>query len=170
MTRAPLRSALRKFALAVGALALLTASADAQGGRRTFLYITGLPLTVTSTTAAEFEAGAVQIGTMTFTVDLTANNPNFSPRSTTVEVRCAVCPAAGTIAPAGLQWRRGDLGSWNPLTTGFAFVEQRLAFWRGANDPWSNTISFRYALDWATSAPSAATEFQLEFQLTVAAP
>jgi hypothetical protein len=168
--RAPLRTALGKFALAVGAFALATAPAGAQGGRRTFLYITGLPLTVTSTTAAEFEAGAVQIGTMTFTVDLTANRPRFSPRSTTVEVRCAVCPASGTSDPAGLQWRRGDLGTWNPLTTTFAFVEQRLAFWRGANDPWSNTISFRYVLDWATSAPAVATQFQLEFQLTVAAP
>lgn len=168
--RARFRSALCKIALAVGASVLTTANADAQGGRRTFLNISGLPLTVTSTSAADFEAGAVQIGTMTFTVDLTANNPNFSPRLTTVEVRCAVCPAAGTIATAGLQWRRGDLGTWNPLTATFAFVEQRLAFWQGANHPWSNTISFRYALDWVTSAPAAATEFQLEFQLTVAAP
>jgi hypothetical protein len=168
--RARFRSALGKLALAVGALVLTTASADAQGGRRTFLYVTGLALTVTSTSAADFESGAVQIGTMTFTVDLTANNPNFSPRLTTVAMRCAVCPASGTISAAGLQWRRGDLGTWNPVTATFTFVEQRLAFWQGANDPWSNTISFRYALDWATSAPAAATEFQLEFQLTVAAP
>jgi hypothetical protein len=165
-----LRSALGKLALAAGVLALLAVPGEAQGGRRTFLYVTGLPLTVTSTTAADFEAGAVQLGALTFTVDLTANNPAFSPRSTTVELRCFACPAVGTLDPAGLEWRRGDLGTWTPITATFAFVEQRIAFWNGADDPWSNTIHFRYLLDWATSLAGPAAEFQLELQLTVAAP
>jgi hypothetical protein len=155
----------------VGLSVLVPAGASAQGGRRTFLYVTGLPVTVTGTTPAQFDAGAVDLGTITFTVDATANNPNFSPRATTVSVRCfAPCPASGTLTPTGLQWRRGDLGTWNPLTTTFAFVELRNLVFNGVNDPWSNTIQFRYALSWVASPPTPATQFQVELQLVVAAP
>ena len=169
--RAPTRSALCAFALMVGSSIVVPVEAYAQGGRRTFLYVTGLPFTVTGTTPAMFDAGAVILGTVTFTVDATANTPAFSPRATTVNVRCfAPCPATGTLASAGLQWRRGDLSAWNPLTTTFNLVELRNLVYNGVNDPWSNTIQFRYALAWATTPPTPATQFQVELQLVVAAP
>lgn len=169
MTRAFRRPALHLLALTLGAMALAT-PAEAQGGRRTFLYVTGFPRTATST-VADFVAGFVTLGTVTFTVDATANNPNFSPRVTTVNVRCfAPCPATGTLPSAALQWRRGDLGIWNPISTAYALVEQRTLVFGGANDPWSNTIAWRFAVDWATHPPTAATSYYIQLQLVVAAP
>lgn len=165
------RSALCAVALMLGSSVCVPLDAHAQGGRRTFLYITGFPFTVTGTTLADFDAGAVTLGTITFQVDATANNPAFSPRATTVNVRCfAPCPSTGTLAAAGLQWRRGDLGTWNPLTTTLALVESRNLVFNGANDPWSNTIQFRYALAWATTPPTPVTQYRVELQLVVAAP
>ena len=169
---------MRRGGWLLGLLALAAPLARAQGGpppgvgRRTSLAVTGLPVTITNISAADFEAGFRLLGTATFTVDATSNNPAFSPRLTTVNVRCfAPCPATGPLAAAGLQWRRGDLGTWNTLTTTQTLVETRTVTFGGANDPWTNTIQFRYLLDWGTTAPSTApTTFQVELQLTVAAP
>lgn len=169
---------MRRGAWLLGWLALMAPLAQAQGGpppgvgRRTAISITGLPVTIANISAADFDAGFRVLGTATFTVDATSNNPAFSPRNTTVAVRCfSPCPATGTLAPTGLQWRRGDLGTWIPLTTTLALVETRTVTFGGANDPWSNTIQFRYVLDWATTAPTTApTTFNVELELTVAAP
>jgi len=159
------------IALLCGILAVVAAPAAAQRGRRTTLTVTGLPFTVTQTTPADFDAGSVILGTLTFTVDATSNRPAFSPRATTVSVRCfAPCPATGTLNAAALQWRRGDLGTWNTLTTAQALVETRNVTFNGPNDPWSNTIQFRYLLNWATTPPTAATQFRVQLQLVVAAP
>lgn len=145
----------------------LAAPVEAQG-RRTVLTITGLPLAVASTSPNDFDAGSVSIGSNGFSVDLTTNSGGgFSPRVTTVNVRCAVgCPAGVT----NLQWRRNDLGTWNTLTTTFALVESRTAAFSGVNDPWSNSIFWRYQLTWTGSPPAAITTFNLEFQLVVTAP
>lgn len=161
------RSALLGLALALGAFE----SVGAQG-RRTVLSVTGLPLTVATTTADDFDALAVSLGSLAFTVDLTTNSGGgFSPRATTVEVRCGTpCPASGTLTVGSLEWRRTDLGVWNPLTTTFATIENRTATFGGTNDPWGNTVHWRYALTWTANPPTAATAFYLEFQLTVAAP
>ncbi len=174
MRRALTRAALCTVALVLGSGLCAPVEADAQRaprGRRTVLTVTGFPFTVTGTTPADFDAGAVTLGTITFRVDATSNRPAFSPRATTVNVRCfAPCPASGTIPATGLQWRRGDLGTWNALTTTFSMVELRNVVFNGANDPWTNTIQFRYALAWATSPPRPATQFRVELQLVVAAP
>ena len=164
--------ALRRLVVAAVALALGAPSAVESQGRRTVLSVTGLPLTVTSTTAADFDAGSVTLGSAVFTVDLTTNSGGgFSPRLTTVDVRCGTpCPASGTLAAGSLQWRRNDLGVWNALTTTFVFVEQRTATFNGTNDPWSNTLFWRYVVSWTGNPPAAATAFYLEFQLTVATP
>lgn len=171
------RRALRRLSLLTGVTTLCATYAGAQGGppptvgRRTSLTVTGLPFTVSQTTPADFDAGFVVLGTITFTVDATSNNPAFSPRATTVNVRCfAPCPSTGTLASTGLQWRRGDLGTWNALTTTQTLVETRIITFNGANDPWSNTIQFRYLLNWAGTPPTPATQFRVELQLVVAAP
>lgn len=165
------RSALCAVALMLGSTVCRPVDAHAQGGRRTVLFITGFPFTVAGTTPADFDAGSITLGTITFQVDATANNPNFSPRATTVSVRCfAPCPSTGTLAATGLQWRRGDLGTWNALTTAFSLVELRNVVFGGANDPWSNTIQFRRTLAWATTPPAPATQYRVELQLVVAAP
>jgi len=164
-------------ALVVGALCSAPTSLAAQGGpppgtgRRTSITVSGFPFTVTGTTPADFDAGFVILGTATFTVDATGNTPVFSPRVTTVNVRCfAPCPSTGTTSATGLQWRRGDLGTWNALSATMTLVETRQVVYQGTNDPWSNTIQFRYALDWATTLPAAATQFRVEMELVVTAP
>jgi hypothetical protein len=160
-------------ALSLALALVLARPLGAQGNRRTSLTVTGLPLSATTTTAADFDANAVSIGSFSFTVDLTTNagGGGFSPRVTTVDVRCgSPCPASGTLPVGALEWRRSDLGTWNALTTAYATVESRTATFNGTDDPWGNTIFWRYALSWASSPPTAATAFYLQLQLTVAAP
>lgn len=166
--------ALRLFRCSAGVwllLSLVVATGAAQPPR-TVLTVSGLPLSVTNPTADDFDAGSVSLGSSAFTVDLTTNGGGgFSPRVTTVSVRCtSTCPSSGTLPVASLQWRRADLGTWNTLTTAFVAVETRTATFAGANDPWSNSIFWRYLLSWTTRPPAAATQFRLDFQLQVTAP
>jgi hypothetical protein len=154
-------------------LAALAPQAQAQGNRRTNITTTGFPLATTSTSPADFDAGFVSIGSTTFTIDLRTNTGagGFSPRVTTVNVQCAApCPATGTTALSGLQWRRADLGVWNTLTTSYVLVESRTAAFNGANDPWQNTLEWRYLLSWTGTPPAAATDFYIRFELVVTAP
>lgn len=155
------------LALLVAALATRTVEAQA----RTTLTVSGWPLAATSTSAAEFEAGSVALGSTAVTVDLVATNPPLTSRSTTVEVQCVpACPRSGTLPLLGLQWRRDDQATWTPLTTAYAIIETRTATFNGANDPWSRTIHWRYTLTWAGNPPMAVSEFRLRFRLTVAPP
>jgi hypothetical protein len=167
----PLARALpRLFAIA---LLIAPTMLSAQGNRRTNVTTTGFTLTSGGASTTDYDAGSVTIGTTGFTVNLTTNNGGggFSPRVTTVQVRCNTpCPASGTLALAGLQWRRTDLGVWNTLTTTFVTIETRTATFNGTNDPWSNSVVWRYALTWGGVPPTAATAFNVQFQLVVAAP
>ncbi|HRN52304.1 MAG TPA: hypothetical protein PK788_02350 [Gemmatimonadaceae bacterium] len=158
----------------VGLLMLAAAAprrADAQFNF-TQMSISGFPLTQTGTSVADFDAGAITLGTTTFTVDLTLNIfIGFSPRVTTVRVRCATpCPASGSAAASRLEWRRINLATWNVLTTSFVDVETRTASYNGSNDPWSNSIAWRYRLGYTDTPASTATQFNIQFQLQVTAP
>lgn len=166
---------LRRRVLVV-ALLLTTAAASAEAqwfppiGRATQMTLSGLPLTVTSTSVADFEAGAVLLGSFNYTVDLTSNWPfSFSPRRITIELRCSQCPASGTLAIGRLQWRRADVGGWTTISTTFAEVEERVATFGGTNDPWTNAIVLRYLLDW-TATPPATGQMRLQLRMTVASP
>lgn len=162
-----LRTALLGFALAAP-----LGTAEAQN-RRTTLTLAGFPLAVASTSASDFDAGAVTLGSTSFTVDLTTNSGGggFSPRVTEVAVACtAPCPNTGTLGVSGLQWRRNDLGTWNALTTTNVVVETRTATFNGTNDPWSNTLHWRYVLSWTANPPTGATNWQVAMRLTVTAP
>ncbi len=156
----------RGFIIAVAIL--WTSSAAEAQGRRTVLSVTGLPLSLTTTSTTDFDAGSATVGTVNFSVELTTNSGGgFSPRVTAVQVRCgAIC----TGAFDRLQWRRNDLAVWNTLSTTFATIETRTATFGGTNDPWSNSIIFRHLLDYVTDAPSGPTAYTLEFQLVVTAP
>lgn len=165
------RGALRFLVVAL-ALAGAASRLEGQGNRRTVLTISGFPLSVGSTTIAQFDAGAIAIGTTSFSVDLTTNAGagGFSPRVTTVNVACNVpCPVSGTAPVSGLEWQRGGTSTWTPLSTTFAFVESRTATFNGTNDPWSNTITWRFAPTFATTNPGT-TQFRIDFQLVVTAP
>lgn len=170
MGRAPRRHILLLLLIAFGFVPVL---AEAQGNRRTNLTTTGFPIGATTTTPVDFDAGFVSIGSTGFTIDLRTNagGGGFSPRVTTVRVRCgSPCPASGTLPVSGLEWRRADLGVWNPLTTAFVEVETRTATFNGTNDPWSNSVFWRYALTWTGTPPTAQTQYFLEFELQVTAP
>lgn len=160
----------RTVLLLLGCALLLPRAASAQWN--TVLTLSGWPLTVTSTSGADFAAGAVSLGATGFTVDATTNLFNFfSTRSTTVEVQCvAPCPRSGTTTATGLQWRRDDQATWTNLTTAFVEVEQRTLTFNGANDPWGRTMLWRYQLNWTGNPPAPATQFRIRFRLVVAAP
>jgi len=154
------------------ALLFVPLRAESQGNRRTNLTITGFPLTVASTTIAQFDAAAIIIGNSTFTVDLRTNTGGggFSPRVTTVRVNClAPCPTTGTLPVGGLQWRRNDLAAWTSLSTTPTTIEARTPVFNGANDPWSNSMQWRYAANWVTTPPGS-TSYRIQYQLVVTAP
>lgn len=164
----PRRSSWR--ALVIGLL-VVAAAQPARAQRRTTLTIAGWPLTATTTTGADFEAGFILLGSTSFTVDAESNQPAFSPRSATVEVQCVpACPRSGTLALAGVQWRRNDQVAWTTLTTAYVPIETRTMVFNGLNDPWSQTVHWRYALDWVTTPPTAASQFRIRYRLTMAAP
>lgn len=169
-----MRTSLRRFLCGRGwliAVALLGSNGlvEAQGNRRTVLTVSGLPLTLSATSTTDFDAGSVTVGTVNFNVNLTTNSGGggFSPRVTTVQMRCAV---TCTGAFNRLQWRRNDLGVWNTLTTSYVVIETRTATFNGTNDPWANSVIFRRLLTYATDAPSGPSQFRLQFQLVVTAP
>lgn len=166
------RAALTVLAvLAAAFLVLAPGRAEAQGGRHTTLTITGFPLSVVSTDGAVFEAGAVPLGSTSFTVAATRNQPNFSPRVTTVQIQCSgACPRSGTLALSGLQWRRDDQATWTTLTATYTTVETRTLTVGGANDPWGRTLLWRYLLDWTANPPTPTTQYFVRLQLLVAQP
>jgi hypothetical protein len=160
----------RATALALFITLILALAPDA-GAQNTVLTVTGFPLSVTSTTGADFETGSVSLGTTSFSVNATTN-AGFATRTTTVSVRCSAgnCPNTGTLSLTGLQWRRVDQATWNQLTTTVAAVETRQITFNGANDPWGNSIEWRYLLSWTANPPTAMTRFRIRFQLTTTSP
>lgn len=160
--------ALRRLLLAVAAMVGCAGAAFAQTNRLTVLTMSGFPLNVTTTSTNDFDAGSTALGSTGFSVDLASNaGGTFATRVTTVSVACAApCPAG----ISNLQWRRADLGTWNTLTTTFVVVEQRTATFGGVNDPWGNTLFWRYLLTWTGSPPTPAQEFRIQMLLQTAAP
>jgi hypothetical protein len=153
--------------------ALAPALISAQGNKRTTLAVAGFPLSGTASATTDFDAGAITLNNTTITVNLTTNSGGggFSPRVTTVNVRCNTpCPASGT-ALATLEYRNvTNSGPWIPLTTTFQQVDSKTVAFNGADDPWVATVGWRYALAWQTSAPATATAFYIQFELAVTAP
>ena len=145
---------------------LLPAMATAQ---RTRITTTGFPITFSAPTGADFEAGfIVAATTATFSVEARSGT---EVRTTTVSIRCAApCPSTGTKALSTLQWSRVDLGTWNTLTTADAQIEQRVITPNVTNDPWSNSLAWRFLLSWTGDPPSAASNFNIIITLTVTVP
>jgi hypothetical protein len=61
----------------------------------------------------------------------------------------------GSKSIADLQWRRGDLGSWQSLTQSDVFVESRTYTLLSPRPAWSNTIHFRVVVRWTGDPPAA---------------
>lgn len=159
-----MRSGLRSLVAAVVVLTVMATTAAAQN-RLTQLTVSGFPLSDTETSIAELDAGSIALGSTDFTVDLLTNSGNpYRNRYTNIEVICAApCPVDVTR----LQWRRADQATWNTLSdVNWTSIEVRLATIDGANDPWSQTVFWRYLVDWTTSPPAAAKEYRIQFRLT----
>ena len=145
-----LRPVLRALLLA-SSLAL-PAGAFAQG---TTLTITGLPLTFSTPTGADFFAQSIASSNLTtYTVAASATGAN-AQRSATVSVRALTLTGNAT-----LQWKT-PTGSWTTLTTSNVDVE---TFILRKGESASNTLQWRYVLDWTTTTPgsnSASIAFTL---------
>jgi hypothetical protein len=65
----------------------------------------------------------------------------------------------GTKPIGDLEWRRSDLGVWNPMTTSDVVVQSNpmRQFLPTINDPWTNSIVFRTVLNWANDGPAVYT-------------
>jgi hypothetical protein len=165
----------RSFALVLMLVAVAFGQPSHLHAQRTKMSITGFPLTFAAPTGADFEAGSITSATgVTFTVDATTGAT--TQRTATVAIRCgAPCPTTGTKSLSHLSWRRADLSTWNVLTTTDTQIETRLMY-RGqplpaSNDPWSNTLYFKFLLNWLTDPPSAtANSYNIIFTLTVTVP
>jgi hypothetical protein len=146
------------------------ATAFAQGNRRTNIVVSGFPLTVASTTVTDFDNGFILFGSTSFTVDLRTNTGGggFSPRVTTVQVRCGT-PCPTTFAQ--VQWRTAAQPTWQSLNNvAFQTIESRTATFNGTNDPWSRTVEWRHQLLWASTPPVVSRQIAIDFQLVVTAP
>jgi hypothetical protein len=156
--------------LAAAALpGLLAPGAARAQSLSTSLTVSGFPLAV-APTGADFLGGYAQTSAAGFEV-ATTSGPANQARSTTVEIRCALpCPTSGTKALSSLSWRRGDQGAWAQLTTSDVVVEQRSVTRGGLNDPWGNTLLFRFSLAWAADAPGTVSTYEIVLTLTVTAP
>jgi hypothetical protein len=56
------------------------------------------------------------------------------------------------------------------LTGSYVTIEQRDLTYNGTNDPWSNSIHWRYVLSWTGNPPTPLTRWRIRFRLVVAAP
>jgi len=159
------------FIASLALLAALTALAPRAAAAQTIrLTLNGWPLTAPATDGAAFEAGFVLIGTTSFTVDVTV--PGLR-RATTVQVECrGGCPqnGGGNLPLTGLQWRRADQSGWTTLTEDYVDIETRNVNFLLENDPWSQTMYWRYLLDWTANPPSPNSTFRIRFRLLVTAP
>jgi hypothetical protein len=162
----------RPSILAAGLVALAVLAPEAVRAQAvlTSLTISGLPIVMPAPTGTDFVNGSIQSSPVTYVVDATSG-PAFSIRNTSLSIRCALpCPTSGSKAMASLQWRRGDLGTWTSITTTDALVEQRWMVMGFFNDPWTNTILFRFLLNWTTDPPGSGGVFNVVVTLTVTAP
>jgi hypothetical protein len=160
--------------LVLAAMVVCHGVAAAQGGLpalRIELQATGLPLAFPVVSGADYAAGSVLATSPTeYTVE-SNRGPAGLTRRTTVHVRCGTpCPNSGSLSAERLQWRRGDQQNWTTLATTNQLVEERILTRRGANDPWSGTIHWRYLLDWTQVPALSSGTFPIIITLTLSAP
>ena len=133
------------------ALALSAAPLAAQ---KTNLTLSGGTITFPAPTAADYINGYVN---STTGVTFTLNSLNGVSRTTTVSIRSSSPDLGNGKVISDLTWRRSDLVTWNAISLTDAQVEQRIMINKLTNDPWSNTIFFRMALNWTSDAPATYT-------------
>lgn len=147
-------SAIRSV-IAICAAALCTVMLDAPMLRAQVagtLTVSGAPLSFGNPTAADLTAGLLEAASpVSFQVDVDSAGV---PVTTTVSIRAVGGDIGGMKSVADLQWRRGDLGTWQSLTESDAIIETR-SYSGNQAETWGNTIHFRVVLRWVGDSPSA---------------
>jgi len=160
---------MRSFALSVWMVGASVAGLVSGLSGQVSLTLTQTPSVFPAPVLADFNAGVIAEPTgILFTVAVTGGPANVF-RTTTVAIRASSATLGGGKLLSDLEWRRADLGTWNPMTTTDAAIESRQQKKNGTNDPWSNTVFLRMQLTWATDAPGTYTT-GLVFTLTVTTP
>lgn len=160
-----LQRKLRGVSTRTGILLALALVASPLAAQKTSFTVTGGTITFPAPTAADYIAGFVN---STSGATFTVNSQSGVQRTTTVTIRSTSANLGNGKVIGDLQWRRSDLATWNSITLTDAQVEQRIVINKALNDPWSNTIFFRMALDWTTDAPATySANYQLTLSQTV---
>lgn len=146
------------------ALALVASPLAAQSPK-TILTLAGGTITFAAPTAADYIAAYVYSASG---VTFTAKAQTGASRTTTISIRSTSGSLGNGKVIGDLQWRRSDLTTWNSITLTDAQVERRILVRGVLNDPWSNTIFFRMALNWVTDAPATySANYQITLSQTV---
>lgn len=141
-------------------LAILTPSltGTARAQRLTLTITAGSPVAFPAVTEAMYDAGSVSATTaLGYTLNLQGGGGGGLSHTGSLQIRSASATMGGTKPIGDLQWRRGDLATWNSLTTTDVTVQSNTMIRNGLNDPYSNTIVFRTLLSWSTDGPAIYT-------------
>ena len=158
----------RRITMMALCLGMLAGAPAVRAQGRISITVTGGPVAFPTPTAADYDAGFIQASApLVFTVDATGG-PAVQ-RTATVSITGTSATLGGAKPLADLQWRRADLGAWNPLGVGGVAVESHPIVRNGLNDPWTNSVFFRMLLAWATDPPGTYTT-GVNLTLTVTTP
>jgi hypothetical protein len=114
------------------------------------LTVTSGTISFPAPTPADLTAGILAASSpVTFQV-----TPAAAAATTTVTIRASGATMGGSKSVADLQWRRGDLGTWQSLTQTDVFVESRTYSLLSPRPTWQNTIYFRVVLRWVGDPPA----------------
>jgi hypothetical protein len=110
--------------LAVPAILAALLSAASASAQATRLALSGFGGNMGNSQLIEFDQGFKNAATArTFTVTITSLN---TIRTTSVYLRANAATMGGGKPVSTCEWRRSDLGTWNPLTTSDALIESRV--------------------------------------------
>jgi hypothetical protein len=137
-------------ALGFAALLLCVRSQALHAQLSSTLTITSGTISFPAPTPADLTAGILAASApATFQV-----TPAAAAHTTTVTIKASGTTMGGSKSIADLQWRRGDLGTWQSLTQSDVFVESRTYTLLASRPAWQNTIYFRVVLRWTGEPPA----------------
>ena len=153
--------------LALGMLFVLCSPLMADESTR--IVVSGLPMTFTSPTAADFQAGSVTTTTTgsnvaSYTVSITDGHRS---RSIVTRIQCgSPCPTIGSSTGIALQWRiAGAGGQWQTLTSTASNIEMFSLVDGGPAR--NNSIEFRMLTAW--NAAPGQRSFNVSIHMVVSA-
>lgn len=143
----------KKFGCAAGmlllALFLCPQSTSAQA-TVTFTFSGG---SFASPTSADYKSGHVE-ATSPMSFQIVTTSEAQGPHQTTLDIRSSSSTLGSGKSVADLEWRRGDLSTWNALTTVDHIVQTFVGTHSPTGHTYSNTIYFRILLHWTGTVPA----------------